>query len=92
MSEIIVITEERLKEIIREVLPSGTKISPEDKYVTTEQLTKILKVSAQMINTYKNDYGMTGSQGENLWDWEECLRWRREEYSKITRSNRKPKN
>lgn len=90
-NNIVVISEDRLKEIIKEVLPSGAKVSPEDKYVTTEQLSKIMKVSPQMINTYKNTYGMTGDQGENLWDWEEAIRWRREVYSKITKANRASK-
>jgi hypothetical protein len=91
MGEIVVITEERLRQIIKEELPSGEKVSPEDQYVTTEQLARIMKVSVQMINTYKNDYGMTGSQGENLWDYIEAMKWRREIYAQITKSNRKKK-
>jgi hypothetical protein len=88
MAEIIVMTEERLREIIKDVLPNGEKLSPEDRYVTTEQLSKIMKVSPQMINTYKG-MGMFGYCGENLWDWPEAIRWRRDVYSQVTSSNRK---
>jgi hypothetical protein len=88
MAEIIVITEDRLREIIKDVIPNGEKLSPEDRYVTTEQLAKIMKVSPQMINTYKG-MGMFGYCGENLWEWPEAIRWRRDVYSKVTSSNRK---
>lgn len=88
MGEIIVITEDRLREIIKDVIPNGEKLSPEDRYVTTEQLSKIMKVSVQMINTYKG-MGMYGHCGENLWDWTEAIRWRRDVYSQVTSSNRK---
>lgn len=80
--QIIVITEDRLREIIREEAPEGKKISPQDQYVTTEELSKIMKVSPQMINSYKNDYGMTGDYGENLWDWQIALGWRKEYFAK----------
>jgi hypothetical protein len=90
MGELIVITEERLKQIIKEALPSGEKVSPEERYVTTEQLSKIMKVSIQMIHTYKS-MGMYGHMGENLWEWTESIRWRKEVYSKVTSSNRKKK-
>lgn len=79
---LIAISEDRLREIIRESIPGGEKISPEDRYVTTEQLSKIMKVSPQMINQYKQVYGMTGDYGENLWDWQEALRWRKEHFAK----------
>lgn len=91
MGNTIVMSEERFREILKEEIPDGNKVSPEDQYVTTRQLSKIMKVSVQMINTYKNDYGMTGSQGENLWDWIEALRWRREVYSKLTSTHRQRK-
>jgi signal transduction histidine kinase len=87
-NEIIVISEDRLRQIIKDVIPNGEKLSPEDQFVTTEQLAKIMKVSPQMINTYKG-MGMFGYNGENLWEWTESLRWRRDVYSKITNSNRK---
>jgi hypothetical protein len=90
MAEIIVITEDRLRELIKDVIPNGDKLSPEDRYVTTEQLSKIIKVGVTMINTYK-DMGMYGFCGENLWDWPECIRWKRDVYSKITGANRRKK-
>jgi hypothetical protein len=89
-NEIIVISEDRLREIIKDIIPNGEKLSPEDRYVTTDQLAKIMKVSPQMIHTYKT-YGMYGNQGENLWDWPEAIRWRRDVYAKTTGSNRKKK-
>lgn len=90
MSEIIVMTEERLRQIIKESIPAADKISPEDKYVTTEQLAKIFKVAVSTIHKYK-DLGMDeyGFHGENLWDWTQALWWRTHIYPKLTQGNRR---
>lgn len=91
MNKIIVTTKEELREIIKDALPDGEKISPEERYVTTEDLCKIMKVSPQTISDYRS-YGMWGNFGDNLWEWSECLKWRRDEWPKVTGGNkRRPK-
>jgi hypothetical protein len=89
-NEIIVISEDRLRQIIKDVIPNGEKLSPEDRYVTTDQLSKIMKVSVQQICNMKTlGMGDYAAFGENLWDWVLALKWRKEIYGKITGANRK---
>jgi hypothetical protein len=71
-------------------LPKGEQINPEEQYVTTEVLAKIMKVSVQQINNMKKlGMGDEAAYGENLWDWRLALKWRKEVYGKITRQKRR---
>lgn len=85
---IILITEDRLREIIKESIPNAEKLSPEERYVTSSDLAKILKVSVSHLHYFK-ELGMWGYCGENLWEWQESIRWKTEVYSQITKSNRR---
>jgi hypothetical protein len=88
MDKIIVATTEELKQMIKECIPASDKLSPEERYVTTEELSKILKISVSHVH-YLAGLGMYGDCGENLWEWQECIRWKKDVYSKITKGNRK---
>jgi hypothetical protein len=86
-------TEERLKEIFREAIREEKAETPEERYITTERLAEIMKVSVQMINNYKQmaKYQMPGAHGENLWDWKVCLEWRKKHFEKNNRGGKRQK-
>jgi hypothetical protein len=71
-------------------MPKGDYISPEERYISTEALAKIMKVSVQQICNMKTlGMGEYAAYGENLWDWVLALEWRKKIYGKVTGENRK---
>jgi hypothetical protein len=75
-------------------MPNGEKIHPEDRYVKTQKLKEIMKVSGSMI-CEMGEMGMKdyAGYGDDLWDYVKALEWRKEIYYKkiVKKRGRKKK-